>query len=70
MSIETHDERLCRNCRHFNSDANEPTRPGTCRAHPPVPIDSDEGYRFDWCFPEVLETDWCGEWTPQRSPNP
>ena len=68
MSIEAHDERFCRNCRYFNINADKPTRSGTCRAHPPVPIDADKDYHFEWCFPEVWETFWCGEWAPRRSP--
>jgi hypothetical protein len=70
MSSEPHDERLCRNCRHFNSNANKLARLGTCRAHPPQLIDPSGGYQFDWCFPKVDEMDRCGEWAPQRSPNP
>ena len=66
MSIETHDERLCKNCQNFKRRGAR--KSGWCCAHPPQPIDASPGYSFAWCFPEMEETDRCGEFTPRRSP--
>ena len=58
----------CGNCRFFAGDeedgGDELFSEGLCKAHPPVVIVVDPGYRS--VFPMTERGGWCGEFAPSK----
>ena len=59
--FETH---TCETCVYFKRYLGDFAEKGECRKNPPVTHQFGDGDDVMTVFPEISETDYCGEWTP------
>lgn len=56
----------CGNC-HFYDDDGDGSGEGVCMRYPPVVVHDAETMAETW-WPDVDDTDWCGEFKPKELP--
>jgi len=60
VAVGNDKELCCAECKFFRDHYNAEGM-GDCRRHAPRPRDLTKSSFYDWGFPQVPDTYWCGE---------